>query len=154
MNRRTYIYCAVPLFTLLGCGATFVQLVGALPTLIVGSLLAIVGWGLLWARLSDNGKLRPEFSLLGVLPALIFFALAYTGNAGDASAFTAPVWQNFFFLFMLGSIAVQIASLCPGSKDEPRRPTQDPPFIFLSVLIIANAFMSWVYEAAYLFPIN
>ena len=154
MTRRSYIYCAVPLFTLLGCGATFVQLMGATATLIIGTLLALIAWGLLWVRLYDNGKMRPEFSLLGVLPALTFFVLAFTGNVGEGGAFAAPAWQNIYFLFMLASIAVQIASLCPGSKDEPRRPTQDPPFIFLSVLIIANAFMSWVHEAAYLFPIN
>ena len=154
MNRRTYIYCAVPLITLLGCGVTFVQLTGAGWALVLGCVLAVVTWALLWARLFDNKKFRPEFALLGILPALIYFILTYTGQTGDNSPFTAPVWQNIYFLLILAAVAVQIASFCPGSRDEARRPAHDPVLIFLCVLLIINGFFTWVHYASSLFPIN
>ncbi len=154
MIRRTYIYCAVPLFTLLGCGASFVHMFGSLAALVLGLLLALPAWGLVWARLYASGLLRPEFAVLSVLPQLIFFILIYSGQTGAAGAFAAPAWQNLYFLLTLAAMAVQIVTLRPGLQDEQRRPSQDPPFIFLTVLIVANAFISWVQYAGLIFPIN
>ncbi len=154
MTRRTYIYCAIPLFTLLSCGASLVQMLGPMLALFIGLLLGTTAWGFVWARFYASRCYRPEFAILGVLPQLIFFALMYAGQTGAEGAFAAPMWQNIYFLLFLASMVVQILSLRPGSQDEPRRPSQDPPFIFLSVLIIANGFFSWVQYATVLFPIN
>ncbi len=154
MTRRTYIYCAIPLFTLLGCGASFVHMLGSLGALVLGVLLALPAWGLVWSRLYSSGRLRPEFAVLSVLPQLLFFLLAYSGQTGANGAFAAPMWQNLYFLLMLAAMAVQMVSLRPGPQDEQRRPAQDPPFIFLSVLIFANGLISWAQYASYLFPIN
>ncbi len=154
MPRRLYIYWAVPLFTLLGCGVSFVQFMGTGAALALGTALALAAWGLLWMRLYDNKALRPEFAVLGILPQLCFFVLMFSGQVGESGAFAAPLWQNFYFLLVLASMAVQMTSLRPGSKDEARRPLQDPPFIFLAVLIVANGFLSWVQYASKLFPIN
>ncbi len=154
MQRRHYIYWAIPLFTLLGCGGAFVQFLGAGMALAVGTVLALAAWGLLWLRLYDNKSLRPEFAVLGVLPQLIFFALTFAGQVGETGAFAAPMWQNLYFVLVLAAIWVQMASLRPGTQDEKRRPAQDPLFIFLSVLVIANGLLSWVQYAPKLFPIN
>ncbi len=153
MTRRAYMYCSVPLFTLLGCGSSFVHMAGALWALILSLLLALPAWGLVWGRLYASGRLRPEFAVLSVLPQLIFFILMYSGQHGASSAFAAPAWQNLYFLLMVAAVAVQIISFRPGLQDEQRRPTQDPPFIFLSVLLIANGVLSWVQYASLLFPI-
>ncbi len=154
MTRRTYIYWAVPLFTLLGCGATFVHQLGSSVALMLGMLLALPAWGLVWARLYNSGRLRPEFAILSVLPQLIFFLLCFSGQTGASGAFAAPMWQNLYFVLTLAAMAVQVVSLLPGPQDEQRRPTQDPPFIFLTVLIIANGFISWVQYASNIFPVN
>ncbi len=154
MTRRTYIYWAIPLFTLLGCGASFVNLLGSTAALILGILLAVPAWGLVWSRVYASGRLRPEFAVLSVFPQLIFFYLAFSGQTGARSAFAAPLWQNIYFLLVIAAMAVQIMSLCPGPQDEQRRPTQDPAFIFLTVLIIANGLISWAQYAFILFPIN
>ncbi len=154
MTRRTYIYCAIPLFTLLGCGASFVHMLGSTAALILGALLAVPAWGLVWARLYATGRLRPEFAVLSVLPQLAFFLLVYTGQTGEQSAFMAPLWQNIYFLLTLAAMAVQIISLRPGLREAPARPMQDPPFVFLTILILANGFISWVQYASVLFPVN
>ncbi len=154
MTRRTYIHCAIPLFTLLGCGASMVHTLGPTVALIVAALLALPTWGLVWARLFSNGYLRPEFAVLSFLPQLSFFILCYSGQIGPEGAFAAPMWQNLYFLAALAAMAVQIVSLRPGQEDEQRRPMQDPPFVFLSILILANGFFSWAQYASILFPVN
>ncbi len=154
MTRRIYIYWAIPLFTLLGCGASFVHLLGATGALVLGLLLALPAWGLVWGRLYATGRLRPEFAILSVLPQLLFFLLMFTGQTGAEGPYAAPMWQNIYFVLTLAAVAVQIMSLRPGPQDEQRRPAQDPPFIFLSILALANGFISWVQYAPLLFPIN
>ncbi len=154
MTRRTYIYCAIPLFTLLGCGASYVHMLGSTAALILGAALALPTWGLVWARLYATGRLRPEFAILSILPQLIFFLLVFAGQTAQTSDFVAPMWQNIYFILTLAAMAIQMVSLRPGPKDEQRRPAQDPTFIFLSILIIANGFFSWVQYASILFPIN
>ncbi len=154
MTRRRYIYCAIPLFTLLGCGTSLVHLLGATAALIVGVALALPAWGLVWARLYDSRRLRPEFAVLSVLPQLIFFLLVFAGHTAQNNAFSAPLWQNLYFLLTLAAMAVQMVSLRPGSQDEQLRSAQDPPFIFLSLLIVANGFISWVQYASAIFPVN
>ncbi len=154
MTRRTYIYWAVPFFTLLGSGATFVDKLGSTAALVLGLLLALPTWGLVWTRLYSTGRLRPEFAVLSVLPQLIFFFLSYAGSAVPEDTFSAPFWQNIYAVLVLAAMAVQIISLRPGPQDEQRRPAQDAPFIFLTVLIIANGFISWVQYASRIFLSN
>ncbi len=154
MQRRNYIYCAIPLFTLLACGASFEHMFGALMSLIIGMVLAALAWGLVWSRLYASGRLRPEFAVLSVLPQLIFFALMYSGQTGAEGAFAAPLWQNLYFLLTLAAMAVQMVSLRPTPQEEQRRPSQDPPFIFLSILIFVNGLVSWAQYSPMLFPMN
>ncbi len=154
MTRRHYIYWSIPLFTLLGCGASFIHVLGNTAALVLGLLLALPAWGLVWVRLYGNGRLRPEFAVLSVLPQLIFFLLTYAGQTGAQGAFAGPMWQNLYFLLVLASMAVQMASLRPGPEDDNLRSSKDPLFIFLCVLIIANGFISWAQYASMLFPVN
>ncbi len=154
MSRRIYIYWAIPLFTLLSCGASFVHMFGSTIALITGMSAALPAWGLVWTRLYASGRLRPEFAVLSVLPQLIFFLLMFVGQTGEQGAFAAPMWQNLYFLLVLASMAVQMVSLRPGPQDEQRRPAQDPTFIFLCVLIMANGLLSWAQYASVLFPIK
>ncbi len=154
MKRQTYIYWAVPLFTLLGCGASFEAAFGATGTLVVGSLIALLTWGLVWMRLYTGGRMRPECAVLSILPQLLFFVLIALGETGENAAFAAPAWQNLYFLLFVASVIVQILSLRPGQADESRTTSQDPVFIILTVLILANGFFSWAHYAARLFPIS
>ncbi len=154
MKRQTYIYWAVPLFTLLGCGASFEALFGATGALVAGSLITLLTWGVVWMRLYTGNRIRPEFAVLSILPQLLFFVLVAMGETGASGAFAAPAWQNLYFLLFVASMVMQVLSLRPGHGDEARKTTDDPAFIILTVLIIVNAFFSWAQYASRLFPIS
>ncbi len=153
MKRQTYIYWAIPLFTLLGCGASFVNLLGAMGALLLGSLLVLLTWAVVWMRFYGSGRTRPEFAVLAILPQLLFFVLVAMNETGENAAFAAPAWQNLYFLLFLASMVVQILSLRPGQQDEKKTLAEDPAFIVLILLVLLNGFLSWAQYASHLFPI-
>ncbi len=153
-KRLTYIYWAVPLFTLLGCGSTLVSLLPLMAGVAVGALLALLTWGVVWMRLYANQRLRPEFSILAVLPHLCFFGLVAAGETGAEGAFASSAWQNTYFLLFLASMAVQLFSLRPGPGEPRKKASQDSVFVLLGILVLVYGFFTWMSFAPILFPIT
>lgn len=109
MNRRTYIYSALPLFVLLSCGQLLSACLGALGALIVASVAIIIAWGVVWVRMYSI-KLRPEMAVLSILPHAIYFVSRYA----DTAIFQqSPAWQNLYALTWLGFAGAMIATMRP-----------------------------------------
>lgn len=140
MNRRTYIYLALPLFVLLSCGRMYETMLGATGALAVGGVLAVVAWGVVWMRIySMRSALRPEFSLLTVLPQSIYFVCRQTGSTVFENA---PVWQNLYCLSWLAMAAVFILSMRRSPADGPaeRREAKDAAmYLLIPIVVIFTA---------------
>lgn len=135
MNRRRYIYWATPLFVLLGCGAVLTAQLGSTAALVIGSIVAVVAWGVVWLRLYSMKRLRPEFAVLSVLPYVIYYV--NPPLSGDVS-----MWQNLYALSWIASAAVLIASVRPTPEDTQGsvpRLTQDPLFLLMTPLICLHS---------------
>ncbi len=154
MKRQTYIYWAVPLFTLLGCGGAFESLFGPLGMLVAGSLLTLLTWGVVWMRLYTAQLARPEFAVLAILPQLLYFVMVAMGETGAGTPFSAPAWQNLYFLLFVAAMVMQSLSFRAAPGDETSKSPKDRVFLILTVLIIANGLLSWAHYAARLFPIS
>lgn len=133
MNRRPYIYLAVPLFVLLSSGSCLESVFGS-AVLVVSSMLIIVAWGLVWMRLYRRNA-HPELAVLCILPFAVYFVMHQTG----ALIFREhPSWANLYALSWLGFAATAIWSILPDSdsEDKPNSWRRDPVFLLLTPLII------------------
>lgn len=140
MNRRLYIYLAVPIFVLLGCGSFLESLFGN-AVLVISSLLVVVAWGLVWMRLYRRNA-HPELAVLTVLP----YAAYYIVHATGSPVFSIyPAWANLYALSWFGFAAVAIWSVLPDSsnKGEPSSWRRDPVFLLLLPLIILFSLSSF-----------
>lgn len=135
MERRKYIYSAIPLFVLLSCGQGMEALLGSLGALIVGSIAVLAAWGVMWMRLYGKG-MRPEYAVLSILPHSIYFISRYV----DAQCFEqSPACQNLYALTWLGFAGVSIASV----KEPHLAATKDPVFLLLIPLILFYSFSTF-----------
>ena len=134
MNRRTYIYLALPLFVLLSCGSFLIGVLGTMAALIVASVLMIVAWGVVWMRLYALGTPRPEFAVLSILPHGIYFVCKYL----DAHLLEqSPAYQNLYALTWLGFAGVVLAGARTGKPDPQRiSMSKDPVFLLLIPLTL------------------
>lgn len=177
MKRLTYIYCAAPLALALNnvpqlCGAWQWQLVCA-------AALAVGLWAVVWLRLYANKRLRPEFSLLAVLPQAAFYGLrvlqqvspeaaeAFTGSRdmgviGGADGPTSivlatspsPFWSNLYFFLWCGACVAGICALLAAPNEEQRPVKNDPLLIAMSILTIAFCLAAWAGTSPLLFPLS
>ena len=140
MKRLNYICCSCPLLLALDvlppfCGAAW----GLLPA----AAAALALWAVVWVRLYAGKRLRPEFSLLCVLPQMLYYALHYLQQSDPAAAaeFSGSVWQNLYFVAWLGFIWVGSCSLLP---DEPgKKALKDATFLFTSILLSGYGLLHW-----------
>lgn len=129
MNRRTYIYSALPLFVLLSCGQLLSACLGSLGALIVACIAMLAAWGLVWVRMYGL-KQRPELALLSILPHGIYFVSRYI----DTAIFEqSHAWQNLYALTWLGFAGVMIATMRP---QPPTLWSKDPVCWLMIPLII------------------
>lgn len=138
MERRKYIYSAIPLFVLLSCGRGMEALLGSMGALILAGVIILAAWCLVWLRLYGKG-IRPEFAVLSVLPQGVYFISRYLGTQSFAQS---AAWQNMYALAWLGFAVVSIASV----KEPQLRASQDPVFLLLVPLILfysATTFFSY-----------
>lgn len=136
MERRTYIYWALPLFVFLSCGQLLCDTLGTPGALIVAGLAILVAWGVVWMRLYGMlSAVRPEFAVLSVLPHGIYFVSRYFGTQVFSQS---PAWQNLYALTWLGFAGVGIASVRSGAKDNAamRQSKKDPAFFLLTLMIL------------------
>ena len=95
MKRLHFIYYAAPLTVALN---TLPGMLGGIWRVVVTVVLALVLWGVVWVRLFTNKKLRPEFSILSILPPCCYYLMSVL-SPEFRNIFTSPGWQNFnFFL--------------------------------------------------------
>lgn len=137
MNRRTYIYAALPLFLLLGSGDLLVNKAGEVAALCIAILLILLAWGLVWVRLYQTKRLRPEAAVLTILPQGAYFTACY----GQSQLFTSPTWQNLYALSWLAFAAVIIMSLLPSTADRSaKKPSHDGVFILMTIVTLGYTF--------------
>ena len=139
MKRLTFIYLAAPLNVGLN------TLPGMLPgtwQMISAILLGLVLWSVVWLRVYANGKIRPEFAVLAVLPAVSYYIIQ---SAGDEciTMFNAPGWQNFNFFLWLAAIFVNIRALLPTPAEYRGRLAADSVLIFMSIITTVYSLRCW-----------
>ena len=138
MNRRLYIYLAVPIFVLLGSGA-FLESVFGNAVLVVSSMLVVVAWGLVWLR----SYRRDELAVLTVLPFAVYYVVHQTGSPVFS---TYPFWANVYALSWAGFAAVAVYSVLPDKEVDNRVLSwkRDPVFLLLLPLIVLFSISSFV----------
>lgn len=143
MNRRLYIYLAVPTFVLLGSGA-FLESVFGDAVLVVSGMLAVVAWGLVWMRLYQRNA-HPELAVLTILPFVAYYVVHQTGSPVFSNY---PVWANVYALSWAGFAAVAVYSVLPekkgGNAPQAHSWRHDPVFLLLLPLIILFSISSFV----------
>jgi hypothetical protein len=74
-------------------------------------LLLIVSWWAVWIRIYDRANLRDDVrkSVIGVVPALLFFAVfAYLRNASLSSLVAIEIGILVFMLLFLGACTIYL----------------------------------------------
>ncbi|MDO5449765.1 MAG: hypothetical protein Q4F30_02635 [Akkermansia sp.] len=151
MKRLPYIYWGIPaafVLTLL-VGGVSGGLLHPAPALGLASVAALVLWGATWLRLYGTQKLRPEFSVLAVVPQMVYYAMHAAGPEvleqlkGDA-------YQNFYALLWLAAGFTLMRALLPGPQDEVAG-KRDGVFIFMSIILVLYVVYSWTAMASQLF---
>ncbi len=152
MQRTPYIYRIVPLMVVLSCGKLIHGLLGELGALIVGLIVVLITWGVVWMRLYGMRRLRPEFAILTILPQALYFGAKYVGTQELAAYFT-PAIQNLYFLTWVAGMGVLIFTLRPGYQDVRLRLRHDQMFIMMTILTIVYGITTWANYAGDLFSI-
>lgn len=139
MKRLHYIYCAAPLTVALN--AIPVMLDG-MWRVVVAVVLALALWTVTWFRVYVNKKIRPEFAIMVIVPALSFHVIQSSGTE-YAEAFRTPVLQNFNFFLWLAAMWVTIRALMPTSLEYTGRVARDSVFIFMTIITVVYHLSSW-----------
>ena len=116
MKRLHFIYAAAPLTVALNAVP---GMLGGIWRMVVAGILAVLLWAVVWLRVYTNKRLRPEFAVLAIIPALAYHILAAAGPQ-YAATFSTPGWQNFnFFLWLAGilSLYARCSRLRRNSRD-------------------------------------
>ena len=139
MKRLSFIYWAAPLTVALNA---LPGMLDGVWRIVLASVLALALWTVLWFRIYTNKKLKPEFAIMGMLPALCFHILQAAGPE-YAATFKSPGWQNFNFMLWAAAAFVFIRALLPTSSEYKGRLIQDAVFVFMSIITIAYNFSCW-----------
>ena len=140
MKRLSFIYAAAPLTVALN---TLPGMLDGAWRVILAGFLAIALWAVVWVRVYTNKKLRPEFAILIILPALCHHILGAC-NPEFAATFQTPGWQNFNFFLWLASIIVMIRALLPTPREHKGRLASDSVFIFMSIISVTYGLSCWM----------
>lgn len=139
MKRLQYIYCAAPLTVALN----------GIPCMLDGMwrvaaavLFAVALWTVTWFRVYTNQKLRPEFAIMVIIPALCFHVIQSAGEEYIA-AFSTPAFQNFNFFLWLGAIWVSIRSFLPTPQEYKGPCSRDSVFVFMTIITIVYHLSCW-----------
>lgn len=154
MSRKAYLYTLLPVVMLLNSGASLSGLVGATAAMLLGAVLGFVCWMLIWRRLyaaRTLTRLRPEFSLLAILPQEAFYVLNMAG-AEAAAPFAEGIWPGINLLLWGASVWIILASLNPGWDGKAHGSWRDPVSLISGAFIILSSFMGWTSCTMHLFP--
>lgn len=139
MTRLKFIYLAAPLTVALNALPGFLEGAWRIAAALV---LALALWAVVWLRFFYTGKLRPEYAVLSVVPALSYHVLQSVGD-DYASIFNTPGWQNFNFFLWVAAIVVTIRALLPAAQEFKGRLATDSVFIFMSIITSVYGISCW-----------
>ncbi len=133
MNRRLYIYIAVPLFVILSCAGVLESLFGS-AVLVVSTMLIVVAWGAVWMRMYRR-QIHPELAVLAILPFAAYYIVHQTGSPVFSQY---PVWANFYAFSWFAFAGVCIGSVLPDAGIDGKVPSlrKDPVFLLMVPLIL------------------
>lgn len=154
MSRKAYLYTLLPVLMLLNSGASLSGMLGATAAMILGAVLGFVCWMLVWGRLyaaRTHTKLRPEFSLLAILPQEAFYMLNMAGTEA-ASPFADGIWPGINLLLWVASVWIILTSLTPRWDGVNKSGWQDPISLISGAFVILSSFMGWTSCTMHLFP--
>lgn len=155
MKRLTYIYCSAPAALALN---NVPQLLGSVAGQLMAASALVVGlWAVVWLRLYTNKRLRPEFSLLAVLPQSAFYGLRTLQRVSPEAAepfTTSPFWGNLYFFLWVGAFIVAFRALLPAPDEEAPSAKNDPLLILMSILTLAFCIAAWAGTSPLLFPLS
>ncbi len=139
MKRLTFIYLAAPLNVALN---TIPGMLGGTWQMISAIMLGLVLWSVVWLRVYANGKIRPEFAVLSVLPAV---SCQIIQSAGEEyiTMFNTVGWQNLNFFLWLAAIFVNIRALLPTPAEYRGRLAADSVLIFMSIITTVYCLSCW-----------
>ncbi len=140
MKRLTYIYLAAPLTVALNAVPCMVD---GMWRVLVASALGLVLWAVIWLRVYHTRKLRPEYAVLAIIPALCNHVLHGAGPE-YIQTFSSPGWQNFNFFLWVAAALVMIRSLLPTKQEYSGPISGDAVLIFMSLITIAYTFNCWM----------
>lgn len=148
MKRLTFIYWACPLMLALSSLPPFF---GPAWGLAVAGALAVGLWAVVWLRLYGTRKLRPEFSLLCVLPQMCGYVLGFLQRQSPeaALAFRSAFWQNLHLVLWMGLCWVGIYALLPDENG--KKAWKDPVTLLMSGILLLYSFTLWGASAFSLF---
>lgn len=139
MKRLHFIYLAAPLTVALN---SLPAMLGGVWRIALAVLLAMALWSVYWIRLYTNKKLRPEFALIAIVPALCYQILSST-SAEYQAVFCSPGWQNFNFFLWIASIVITIRALLPTPQEYKGRLATDSVLIFMSIISAFYGIFCW-----------
>ena len=139
MKRLNFIYTAAPLTVALNA---LPGMLDGVWRMLAAGVLALALWAVVWLRVYTTKKLRPEFAIMAVVPALSYHLLGAAGPEYAAS-FQTPGWQNFNFFLWIASIAVTIRALLPTPQEYKGRLATDSVFIFMTIITVVYGLSCW-----------
>jgi hypothetical protein len=139
MKRLHYIYCAAPLTVALNAVPV---MLGGTWRVVAALALAVGLWSVTWMRAYTNKKLRPEFAVLVMLPALFHHVIQAAGPEYVAT-FSTPGFQNLNFFLWLAATVVTLRALLPTPQEYSGPRSRDSVFIFMTIITIIYNFSSW-----------
>ncbi len=139
MKRLHFIYAAAPLTVALNAVP---GMLGGIWRMVVAGILAVLLWAVVWLRVYTNKRLRPEFAVLAIIPALAYHILAAAGPQ-YAATFSTPGWQNFNFFLWLAGIFVTIRALLPTPQEFKGRLVTDSVYIFMTIITVVYGLSCW-----------
>lgn len=149
MTRKTYFYCLIVLGTLLNIFSGWCDMLGVTTWLIINALLIVITWGCVWMRLFTSANLRPEFSILTILPTALYL---YFRTVGEP---LLVYYTDLFHLLAWAAAAfILLASIRPTKQEKAALEGPDYMGKMLSILSIVYAIASWASSAYYLFQPN
>lgn len=146
MTRKTYFYCLIVLGTLLNVIIGWKDMLGVSIWLTVNALLIVIAWGCVWMRLFTTGKLRPELSILSVLPTALY---VYFRTFGEP--LLAHYTEFFHLLAWAAAAAILLASIRPTLQEKAQLEGRDLSGIIMTVLSITYCIASWAASSFSLF---
>ncbi len=140
MKRLSFIYAAAPLMVALNA---LPGMLGGVWRCMAAVVISLALWAVMWLRFYTNRRLRPEFAILVIVPALFHHILQSAGQQYIAT-FQTSGWQDFNFFLWAAAIFVFIRAILPTPEEYKGRLSGDSVFIFMTIISVVYGLSCWV----------